>query len=294
MSLRMAVGAARLTVLGSGWSDTTIESGDGFTIDGEMWEDIAEILDYDFGDDVDWDLISESEWPDFPWEDVIYVGPDGTVYTDPDGDGIWTDPITGLEYPGGGTMWLPEDDLIDISDLLDDIAASDSSLARYSIPNDVLSSLFGGPVGTEIHCLYPESADRPHYYTPSVYFIQTNSSTGIIFLNEPFFHGTAQGGSIVVYDEAITIRDGSSKAIYWSDCTTQFTTNYLPSPYNSYPIQYVCWQCMYGSLSDALISTNPNTISSDDIRNGTSGLDSMTYRDKKYYMFKDSQVANRL
>lgn len=283
MSLRMAIGAARLTVLGSGWSDTTIESGDGFTIDGELWDDIATELDYDFGTDVDWDLIAGEELPDFDWTDVIYVGPDGTIYTDPDGDGIWTDPITGLEYPGGGTMWVPEDDLLQISDLLDGIADADSSLMQYSIPNDVIPSLFGGRVGTEINCLYPESSDRPHYYTPAVWFIQTNSSTGIIFLGEPFFHGTAQGGSITVYDTAITIRDGSSKAIYWSDCTTHFSDNYLPSPYSSYPIQYVCWQCVYGSLSDALISKSENTITSDDIRAGTSGLDTMTYNGTTYY-----------
>lgn len=294
MSLRMAVGAARLTVLGSGWSDTTIESGDGSTPDGKLWGDIAGDLDYDFGDDVDWDLISGSKFPDFPWKDVIYVGPDGTIYTDPDGDGIWTDPLTGLEYPGGGTMWIPEGSLLNISDLLGNIADSDSSLARYSIPNSVISSLFGGPVGTEVHCMYPGGTDRPHYYAPSVFYIQTSSGNGVIFLGEPFFHGTAGGGSITVYNEAVTIRDGSSKAIYWSSCSTQFTANCLPSPYNSYPIQYVCWQCIYGSLSDALISKKKNTISSDDIKNGTSGLNSITYKGKKYYTFKDSQVANRL
>ena len=282
MSLRMVAGAARLTVLGNGWSDTTIESGDGFTEEGQTWEDIAEILDYDFGDDVDWDLISEDEMPDFDWTDVIYVGPDGTIYTDPDGDGIWTDPLTGLEYPGGGTMWVPEDLLLEFSDALDDIATADSSLLRYSIPNDVLPSLYGGRVGTEITQVV-QGSDRPHYYTPAVWFIQTNNSTGIIFLGEPFFHGTAQGGSITVYDTAITIRDGSSKAIYWSDCTTHFSDNYLPSPYNSYPIQYVCWQCIYGSLSDALISKNPNTITSADIQAGTTGLTTMTYGGTTYY-----------
>lgn len=282
MSIRMAAGMARLTVLGSGWSDTTIESGDGFTVDGELWEDIATDLDYDFGDDVDWDLIADTELSDFDWTKVIYVDPEGEIYTDLDGDGIWTDPDTGLEYPGNGTMWVPEDQLLQISDILSSIADSDASLARYSIPNDKIKSLFGGPVSTEIHPVVTGS-DRPHYYTPAVLFIQKSSSSGIIFLGEPFFHGTASGGSITVFDEAITIRDGSSKAIYWSDCTTQFTTNYLPSPYNSYPIQYVCWQCIYGSLSDALISKNPGTITSDDIKNGTTGLPTMSYGGKTYY-----------
>jgi hypothetical protein len=282
MSLHMNAEMARLTVLGTGWSNTAIDSGAGFTIDGQLWDDIATDLDYDFGGDVDWDLIADTEFPDMDWSQVIYTDPDGNIYTDPDGDGIWTDPLTGLEYPGGGEMWIPEDMLIDISDLLNDIAISDSALGQYSIPNDVLPSLFGGKVTTEIHQTVSGS-DRPHYYTPPVWFIQNGSSNGIIFLDEPFFHGTASGGSITVYDEAITIRDGSSKEVYWSGCTTQFSTSYLPSPYNSYPIQYVCWQCLYGSLSDALISTNPNTVTSEDIRNGDSGLPTMNYGGGTYY-----------
>lgn len=280
MSIRMIPGAARLTVLGSGWSNTAIESGDGFTEDGELLDDIAGDLGYDIGDDVDWDLIAGDT--DINWDDIIYTDEDGNIYTDPDGDGIWTDPLTGLEYPGDGTQWITEDQLLDMSDLMEDLAASDASLMQYSIPNDVLPTLFGGKVTTEITPTVTGS-DRPHYYTPAVWYIQNGSSNGIIFLDEPFFHGTASGGSITVYDEAITIRDGSSKAVYWSSCTTQFTTAMLPSPYNGYPIQYVCWQCLYGSLSDALISKNDNTITSDDIKNGTTGLKTMTYNGKTYY-----------
>lgn len=280
MSIRMIPGAARLTVLGSGWSNTAIESGDGFTEDGELLDDIAGDLGYDIGDDVDWDLIAGDT--DINWDDIIYTDEDGNIYTDPDGDGIWTDPLTGLEYPGDGTQWITEDQLLDMSDLMEDLAASDASLMQYSIPNDVLPTLFGGKVTTEITPTVTGS-DRPHYYTPAVWYIQNGSSNGIIFLDEPFFHGTASGGSITVYDEAITIRDGSSKAVYWSSCTTQFTTAMLPSPYSGYPIQYVCWQCLYGSLSDALISKNDNTITSDDIKNGTTGLKTMTYNGKTYY-----------
>lgn len=282
MSLHMNAEMARLTVLGTGWSNTAIDSGAGFTSDGKLWNDIAKDLGYDFGDDVDWDLIADNESPDMDWSHVIYTDPDGNIYTDPDGDGIWTDPLTGLEYPGGGDMWLPEDMLIDISDSLNDTAVSDSALGQYSIPNDVLPSLFGGKVTTEIHQIVFAS-DRPHYYTPPVWFIQGDSEYGIIFLDEPFFHGTASGDSVTVNDEAITIREGSSKKVYWSECTTQFSTSYLPSPYSSYPIQYVCWQCLYGSLSDALISTNPNTVTSKNIITGLSGLPAINYGIGKYY-----------
>lgn len=285
MSLHMKAGKSRLTVIGTGWSNTAFDSGDGFTVDGELWGDIAGDLDYDFGDDVDWDLIADTEYPNFDWSDVIYIDPDGNIYTDPDFDGIWTDPTTGLEYPGNGSMWIPEDSLLDISDILNDLAISDQSLAQYSIPDDVIPSLYGGKVTTEIHPTVTGS-DRPHSYTPAVWYIQKGSSSGIIFLDEPFYHGTANGGSITVYDEAITIRDGSSKAVYWSDCTTQFTTNYLPSPYNSYPTQYVCWQCLYGSLKKSLISKKDSTITSDSIKNGTSGLEYKEINGKKYYKVK--------
>lgn len=281
MSIRMIPNAARLTVLGSGWSSTAIESGDGFTKDGELLDDIAGDLGYDIGSDVDWDLIAGDT--DINWDDIVYTDSNGNTYDDFDGDGIWTDPTAGLEYSGNGTQWVTEDQLLDMSDLMEGLATSDSALMKYSIPDSVISSLFAGPVGTEIGCLYPTSSDRPHYYAPSVYYIQTNSSGGIIFLGEPFFHGTADSGSITVYDEAITIRDGSSKRIFWSSCTTQFTTNYLPSPYSSYPIQYVCWQCIYGSLSNALISKGDDTITSDDIKNGTTGLKTMTYNGVTYY-----------
>ena len=279
MSIRMKAGASRLTVLGSGWSSTAIESGDGFTENGGLIGDVAGDLGYDFGDDVDWDLIGEDA--DVNWEDIVYTDKDGTIYTDEDGDGVWTDDF-GNEYPGGGTMWLPEDQLLNLVDTLDKAAAEDADLMKYSIPNDVLPTLYGGKASTEITPTVTGS-DRPHTYTPAVWFIQRSHDDGITFLDEPFYHGTASGGSITVYDEGITIRDGSRKEVFWSSCTTHFTDKYLQSPYSGYPIQYVCWQCLYGSLSDALISKNDNTISKEAISGGTSGLPSMTVGGNRYF-----------
>ena len=279
MSIRMIAGAARLTVLGSGWSSTAIESGDGFTEDGGLLGDVADDLGYDFGDDVDWDLIGEDA--DVDWEDIIYTDDDGNIYTDEDGDGVWTDDF-GNEYPGDGTVWLPEDQLLGLVDTLDQAVAEDAELMKYSIPNSVLPSLYGGKVSAETNPIYTDSA-RPHTYSPAVWYIQQNSTNGVIFLDEPFYHGTANGGSIDVYDEAITIRDGSSKAVFWSSCTTKFSGSTLPSPYNGYPMQYVCWQCLYGSLRDALISKNDNTITREDILGGTSGLPTMTHNGITYY-----------
>ena len=280
MSIRMNSGAARLTVLGSGWSETALESGDAFTEDGELLDDVAADLGYDIGSDVDWDPIADGT--DIVWEDIIYTDEEGNIFTDPDGDGIWTDPLTGLEYPGGGTQWLPEDQLLEMSDMMEQLAQDDAALMQYSIPNDVLPTLYGGKASEEITPTVSGS-DRPHTYTPAVWFIQRSYDDGITFLSEPFYHGTASGGSITVYDEAITIRDGSRKAVYWSSCTTHFTDKYLQSPYSGSPIQFVCWQCLYGSLSDALIAKNDDTITREDILGGTSGLPTMTYGGQTYY-----------
>lgn len=277
MSIRMKAGASRLTVLGSGWSSTAIESGDGFTEDGGLIGDVAGDLGYDFGDDVDWDLIGEDA--DIDWEDIVYTDEDGTIYTDEDGDGVWTDDF-GNEYPGGGTMWLPEDQLLGLVDTLDNAAAEDADLMKYSIPKEVLPSLYGGKVSVETNPSQSGS-DRPHTYSPAVWCFQKGSN-GILFLDEPFYHGTASGGSIDVYDQAITIRDGSSKAVYWSSCTTQLSP-VLPSPYSSYPEAYVCWQCLYGSFSDALISKSDKTIGKDAISGGTSGLTSMTHGGRQFF-----------
>lgn len=283
MSLHIAPNMARLSVIGTGWSNTSIDSGGGFTVGGELWKDIADDLGYDYGDDVDWDLIADSEMPDFDWSDVIYKDADGNIYTDEDSDGIWRNPETGVEYPGGGTAWLPEDKLLEISDKLAGIADSDANLSKWSIPQDVLSSLYGGKVSTEINQTATGS-DRPHTYTPACWYIQTSRGSATLFLDEPFYHGTASGESITVYDEAFSTRDGSSKSVYYSDCSTQFTDNYLPSPYSSYPIAYVCWQCLYGSLDNTLVKKKDTTKTTEDIKNGTSGLPKTIYAGGTYYM----------
>lgn len=303
MSLHLNVKMARLTVLGYGWNNgESIDSGGGYTMDGDLWKDIATDLNYDFGVDTDWDLISGlNTMPDIDWTGIVYTDPDfdptspdlSGIYTDFDGTGTWTNPTTGLNYSGVGSSWIPESQLLNMADGLSNLAASDSSLLRYSIPDSVIPSLYSGKVSTEISPLYTDS-DRPHLYSPPVWYLQKSNSDGWIFLGEPFVHTNASGGNITVYDEAVTIRDGSTKAVYWSDCTTHFWDNYVPSPYNSYPIQYVCWQCLYGSLSKHLISTNANTITREDIENGTTGLTTMTYNGTTYYKFKDSQVRDRI
>lgn len=282
MSLHFKPNMVRLSVIGTGWSNTSIDSGDGFTLDGELLEDIACDLDYTFGEDVDWDLIADTEIPDLNWSDFIYKDEDGNIYKDIDESGVWVNPETGLEYPGNGTLYVPEESLSNISDKLSEIAASDSLLFQYSIPDEVIPTLYGGKVSKETNPTVWGS-DRPHTYTPACWYMCPGGEEAVLFLDEPFHHGTANSGSIIVYDQAFSTRNGSQKKVYYSGCTTSFPIASLPSPYNSYPIAYVCWQCLYGSLSNSLVGTNDSTVTTGDIKNGTSGLESIEVDGKKYY-----------
>lgn len=301
MSLRMAIGAARLTVLGSGWSDTTIESGDGFTIDGQLWEDIADLLNYDFGDDVDWDDIAESEYPDFDWSKVIYETPDGTIYTDPNGTGIWTDPLTGLEYPGGGNMYVPESEMVKFSDKLGDLAAEDSGFVSYSIPQETLNSLpIGGPTSRG-------GSNPAHLYSPPArYYIL--SSNSIIFTSGQLSHKAEGGSEFVVVEASFAIHGSESRTAYFDNCHPLYQevggasiVSLLPSAYSGLSSscsdvrhKYLVWQLCYGSFDGTLIETTPDTISTEDIQSGTSGLDTIDYAEQRYYRMKDRQVADRV
>lgn len=288
MSLHFAPRMARLTVTGTGWSNTAIDSGGGFTVDGQLWKDVADGLDYRSGEEVDWDLISSTEQPQIDWTQIIYEDENGNIYTDEDGDGIWRNPESKTEHPENAKLLLPEEILWEMSDSLTKIAEEDGKLLQYNIEADVIPTLYGGKVTTETHPIYT-SDDRPHTYAPACWYIQTNDTTAVIFLDEPFYHARANGGSVEVYDEAFSTRDGSRKAIYYSTCNTLFTETYLPNPYSSYPIVYVCWQCVYGSLERYLIGTKDTTASTEDIKEDKSGLEKKIYNGKTYYVIPSKE-----
>lgn len=279
MSIKLLPGAARLTVLGSGYSNTSIESGDGLTEDGKLWEDIAGDLGYDFGEDVDWDQISggEIDWSD----DVIYVGNDGAIYSDINGTGTWTSE-DGTEYSGGGTMAVEKNALERISDGLSKTAQKDRELLSYAIDAAVLKSIYGGPV-TEEKNVYVDHPERPHKFSPGVYYIQQSAGTAMLFLGEPFAHTTKDGGNMTVNNEGISIRDGSTKEVYWSSCSTFFSDKTLPADIGWIPIQYICWQCLHGSFNHVLVSSNPNTITTSMIQAGESKYETFTENGKTYY-----------
>lgn len=236
MSIKMIPGAARLTVLGSGWSNSSIESGDGLTEDGKLWEDIAGDFGYDFGEDVDWDNLStEAELP---------------VETDEDGNKLVYEP-----------------DLKAFFEKMQAVAQNDAELMQYSIDPSALKNLWGGPVSEEKN-LTETGSGRPHRYAPPVFYIQTAYSQAYLFQSEKFVHTDADGGNLTVNEKRITIRSGSSQAVYWSSCTTHFWDNYLPSAYQSYPIEYVCWQCLHGSFSKVLVSSTDKTATWEQVENG--------------------------
>ena len=241
---------SRLTVLGSGWNNSSIESGSGLTESGKNWEDIAGDLGYDYGGSVDWDKISS------------------------DNDEIIDD--------GKGNLLVPPDVLLEISAKINATAIKDLKLRQYSVNANDIKNLYGGPVNSETS--WSESdPERPHTYFPAVYYVQTGKNTAYLFSKEPFYHYTANGGKVEVNDKSIEIRSGSSMKVYWSSCSTNFTDKYLPKPYSSYPIEYVCWQCLYGSFGGVTIAATNKTITTEEIKNGTSGLKMTIIGGKPFY-----------
>lgn len=251
MSLTMIPNASRLTVLGSGWNNSSIESGDGLTESGKQWEDIAGDLGYDYGDSVDWDEISSD------YDEILE-----------DENGNWL---------------VPPKVLLDISAFVNAVAVKDAELRQYSVNSNDIKNLYGGPVSSEKD--WPEgSTERPHTYSPPVYYVQKGLNDAYLFYKEPFYHYTADGDEILVNDKSIEVRSGSSMKVYWSSCSTNFTDEYLPEPYNSYPIEYVCWQCLYGSFGGVTIAKTNKTITTEDIKNGTSGIPTTTVGGKQFFV----------
>lgn len=248
MSITMTPGASRLTVLGSGWSNYSVESGDGLTEDGQLWEDIAGDLGFDFGADTDWDNLSG----EFTWTD-------GNLEVNNWSDGVIID--------DEGNTLIDERMLIELVAALNVTALSDSEMMKYSIADSALKHLFGGPVDEESKYDSTDPA-RPHKYAPPVFYIQISEDQAYLFLDEKFYHTNANGGNLTVNEKHIKIRSGSTQAVYWSSCATHFSDNYLPVGLQGFPIEYVCWQCLYGSFSNVLLSATDKTATIEDIKAG--------------------------
>lgn len=259
MSIKLTPASVRLTVLGSGWNNSSINSGDGLTENGKLWEDIAGDLGYGSGSNVDWDSLSSG---------------------DDSADKILTD--------ANGNRYAPYSVVVDLAGFFAEIAVKDSSLLRYSIEPNVLKNLYGGMVSQETNWDKTDP-DRPHKYYPDVYYIQVSENSAYLFQEEAFWHREADGGNVNVNDISISIRSGSSMKVYWSGCSTHFDNNYLPYPYSSYPIEYVCWQCLWGSFKEMLISTSDKTATIDQIKNGEV-YEEVIIDGEKYFKISDGGI----
>ena len=67
MALIMNKDNARLTVLGHGWNNNAIDSGSGLSLDGGYLKDIADLLEYDYPDNTDWNSLAD----DFQFDEVL-------------------------------------------------------------------------------------------------------------------------------------------------------------------------------------------------------------------------------
>lgn len=250
MSINFAPASARLTVLGSGWNNSSINSGNGLTENGKLWEDIAGDLGYDYGGNVDWDNISSGE----DWTDQIITTDDGIRLI---------------------SEWL----LNNIHYTIKETAKKDNEFLKYAIDPNELKNIYGGLVSQELEWDKTDPA-RPHKYFPDVYYIQVSELTAYIFQEEAFRHYNANGGNHTVNDKSITIRTGSSMKVFWSECSTHFTDNYLPKKFLSIPIEYVCWQVLWGSFKEMLIAESDNVKTPDEVYNKTE-IDGETYYELK-------------
>ena len=235
MSLKLNPAAARLTVLGSGWNNSSINSGEGLTEDGKLLEDIAKDLGYDYGENVDWDSMA--------------------------GDQNWSDSIVEDNY---GNVFFPAYMLDDIEIALGKTAEDDKNLLQYDIMPHEIKDLYRGPVVMEVAWDNSDKT-RPHRFTPPVFYIQKSATEAYLFQKEVFFHTDASGGNLSVEDTAISIRGEEGRKVYWSLCNTKFSDINLPDKYQSFPIEYICWQCLWGSFGESVITSADNVKKAEDI-----------------------------
>lgn len=252
--LTMAPEMARLTVLGTGWSNTVIEGEDALTEEGEEISDIIDDIGLDPGIDTDFDEIADD------------LGIDTSdIYFDEDGH-----------------AWLEIDDLCDLVDDLNDIADADSSYMAYNIPAEVIAAIKAGPISYEVEPYSWPDSGSPHHYIPSAYFVQLRSTYCTLFNAAMFDHGSATGDHYTISQTTVVLQSGGSRDVFFAGCNTNNGGPLVPSPYNGYPEGYIAWQCLYGPFSNYIIQRTEGTITSDDIREGTSGLETKEIDGKTY------------
>jgi hypothetical protein len=127
MSLILTKDDCRLTVIGKGWNNASIDSGEGMTLEGDIIRGIIGDLDYEFPPGLDWNAIADDMGFDLTGLDMSYISADladlnglmtftdlnGITWTNDTGliDGLWTNDLgdiltgtpPGLLYNDDGT-----------------------------------------------------------------------------------------------------------------------------------------------------------------------------------------------
>lgn len=309
MSLLFKPNSARLSVIGNGWNNVSFDSGGGFVFDDLLWKDIALDLDYDFDMDMDF---GELDLPEFDLSDIIF-DLDGTIYTEM--DGAWRNPLTGELYPGGGEMWMAENLWVKASNRLSSNAKAYSAYMRFVIPQSVIDEMRKTMKKVFAIEVTVKTGSPFYIFRPLVWMFRIRKHI-CAFLEQPFEREGRGYGTVPQYMENIKFLGHEIPPVCESDVSINFddiisanVEGYSDSSTDGYtynidkifefipelPEQYWAnfWdtpaQMLYGSYEPYVkekygdFSAKDTTITTDQIKNGTSGLESREYDGKTYY-----------
>lgn len=298
MSLLFKPNSARLSVIGNGWNNVSFDSGDGFVFDDELWKDIALDLDYEFDHDLDF---GELDLPEFDLSDIIF-DLDGTIYTEI--DGVWKNPLTGAIYPGGGDMWMAEGLWVNASDTIGALSAEYRKRYKYDISKwqgghaaDNECGIKEEPRCKIVHCSQTITVDPPAWIIDEAEGVG-NSFTFGFYSDSPFkVNGNAAQllgcylslkDRPVYYYGSINVSLKQYSWIEWTNGQQGVGAQIANQAMMKFPKLDVFSQLVYGSYKHYFVNhggifQTDTTITTDQIKNGTSGLESREYNGKTYY-----------
>ena len=305
MSLLFKPNSARLSVIGNGWNNVSFDSGGGFVFDDLLWKDIALDLDYDFDMDMDF---GELDLPEFDLSDIIF-DLDGTIYTEM--DGAWRNPLTGELYPGGGDMWISEKGLLKAAGKLSNNAYYYEWWMQYSIPQKTLDQMRANAKQFSGVGAY-DSNGRWRYWgwNKKVWWVIYNfidhKPAAECFLEEEFeeSNGASWVGMIRMpqmgwggyYPPGFPRKQFCSADVYSMDKVESPEDGFMIAPSQAFDADeyrvhdgVFAEQFLQGSFEPYIkkaygdFSAKDTTITTGQIKNGTSGLESREYDGKTYY-----------
>lgn len=320
MSLLFKPNSARLSVIGNGWNNVSFDSGGGFVFDDLLWKDIALDLKFEFDPNIDF---GELNLPEFDFSDiifeldgVIYTEMDGawrnplTGELYPGGGDMWMTENLWLNASGVLGSYSTKLDVMKYNippaelekmyrrDLLITKAhIKDAGYHYFSTPCHIwleagLVAYFFSSEGFKIfenngHLIFDNSATNPKdkdligentFFYEHQEFARYDSN----YIGSRFYTDFV----VDVNGKTTLISDIPSFPDY-SDLTEGTWEGH------GTPVRWamVMGQCLYGSYENRLDEFPDNmtfvikdtTITTDQIKNGTSGLESREYDGKTYY-----------